>query len=291
VSRTATTAWEIDALQAALQPLAPGLRVEWVASTGSTNTDLLERMRMGDARPVLRVAEDQRSGRGRLGRNWVSAPGASLTFSLGLPYEPRQWSGLSLAIGAVLADAIEPRPQRLQLKWPNDLWLSDDGSDGPGDGDGEHGWRKLGGILVETLPLPAGGRGCVIGVGLNVRPLAGSAEFASGHACAQEIDPALDAPALLARVAPALLQALPRFAHEGFAAFLNAYAARDLLRGRVVRSVPSNLGEAAADGAIEGVADGVDADGSLRVRHGRELTLLSGGEVSVRPMWSGSRVV
>lgn len=258
MSRTATTAWEIDALQAALQPLAPGLRVEWVASTGSTNTDLLERMRMGDARPVLRVAEDQRSGRGRLGRNWVSAPGASLTFSLGLPYEPRQWSGLSLAIGAVLADAIEPRPQRLQLKWPNDLWLSDG--------------RKLAGILVETATDTTGQRCLVVGIGLNLRPPPEQG-LRTPAACLQDIDPRLDGPAALERIAVPLVRTLLGFAEAGFAPFRARFAQRDYLQGLAV-----TLGTGG-----QGTARGVDDDGALRVQTAQGVQRITSSEVSVRP--------
>jgi BirA family biotin operon repressor/biotin-[acetyl-CoA-carboxylase] ligase len=65
-------------------------------------------LRRGEAPALLVVAEAQTQGRGRNGRAWQSLPGASLTFSLGLPLAPADWSGLSLAVGAALADAIEP---------------------------------------------------------------------------------------------------------------------------------------------------------------------------------------
>jgi BirA family biotin operon repressor/biotin-[acetyl-CoA-carboxylase] ligase len=90
------------------------------------------------------VAEHQTRGRGRLGRGWGRSAGASLTFSLSLPLAPRDWSGLSLAVGVALADALEPpldgAVPRIGLKWPNDLWLDRR----PGSG------RKLGGVLIET---------------------------------------------------------------------------------------------------------------------------------------------
>lgn len=265
--------WPCAALAASLAPRLPGLRVEAVASVDSTNTRLVERLRADPTTPVLLVAEAQTAGRGRRGRRWQSAPGASLTFSLGLPCAPADWSGLSLAIGVALADAIEPpagpAAPRLQLKWPNDLWLAD----APGR------WRKLGGILVETVAA-GGGRACVVGIGLNVRPLAGLRDLGSGYACTQELDPALDAPALLARVAPALVAALLRFEHEGYAPFAAAFARRDLLRGQLVTTTLAGL--------PEGIAEGVDARGALRVRHGGGVGLLDSGEVSVRPRMAAS---
>ena len=107
--------WGAEALWQALVPLLPGLSIEVVQSIASTNTELAERLRnaarvtrpAGDRRegrvddlsPQLLVAIDQTAGRGRLGRHWRSAPGSSLTFSLALPLQRADWSGLSLAVG------------------------------------------------------------------------------------------------------------------------------------------------------------------------------------------------
>jgi BirA family biotin operon repressor/biotin-[acetyl-CoA-carboxylase] ligase len=263
-----TLPWPCDRLQTLLQALRPGLQVQAVATVDSTNTRLLEALRAGDATPRLLVAEAQTAGRGRQGRRWHSAPGASLTFSLALPLAPADWSGLSPAIGVALADALEPlaadAAPRLQLKWPNDLWLAD----GPGQ------WRKLGGILVETLSMGKG-RAVVVGVGLNVSARPPAADLSSGHAGMQELDPSLDAPGLLLQVAPPLLAALDRFEREGFAPFVARHARRDLLRGRVVTTT--------LQGLDAGIAEGVDAQGALRVRHAGGVALVSSGEVSVRP--------
>lgn len=257
--------WNAEALCRQLQALWPGLAVEVVAETGSTSTDLLERARgAAPFAPRLLVAERQNAGRGRQGRRWHAEPGASLTFSLAFDLKTVDAAGLSLAVGVALAEALDPvTPPRVLLKWPNDLWLVDDGEG-----------RKLGGVLIETVPLGAG-RIAVVGVGLNVRPLAAHDGFASGFACAQELDPAITAPALLARVAPALVAALQRFGREGFAAFAARFAARDLLRGRSVGTSQPDF--------TAGVADGVTARGELIVRTpDGALKTVSSGEVSVR---------
>lgn len=263
--------WGVGPLQQAL----PGLQVQALAEVDSTNTRLLQALRADPATPRLLVAEAQTQGRGRNGRAWQSLPGASLTFSVGLPYAPRDWSGLSLAVGVALAEAIEPgaAAPRLQLKWPNDLWLADEAKVGPNV------WRKLGGILVETVSTGAR-RACVVGVGLNVMPRADVQGLASGYACVHELQPAWDAPALLARVAPALLAALHRFEGQGLAPFADGFAARDLLRGRAVTTTLA--------GVPQGVADGVDAQGQLRVRHAGGVALVASGEVSVRPTFEVS---
>ena len=285
--------WGAEALWLELRELLPGLSVEVVERCASTNTALLERARVevrpepdnadvlvqrsvesaafgrraADVQPCLLVAEHQTGGRGRMGRGWSSAPGASLTFSLSLPIAREDWSGLSLAVGVALADALDPQTAagaapRLGLKWPNDLWLMD----APARG------RKLGGVLIETVSAGRV-RLAVIGIGLNVRPL-DEVDAGSGFACLQEIDAQADAPAVLHRVALPLARALRRFEAEGFAAFVADYARRDLLAGHTVRTTQQ--------GVSEGIARGVDASGALQLQTGAGLVAIHSGEVSVR---------
>ena len=297
--------WGAEALWQALEPLLPGLSIEVLARAESTNTLLLERARAlagapdavitrpgeldnagpapaeptplgrrgADVQPCLLVAEQQTRGRGRLGRDWVSSAGASLTFSLALPLAPADWSGLSLAVGLALVQALDPPPApsgaagaapRLMLKWPNDVWLVDSPPQ-PGRG------RKLGGILIETVTVGQR-RMCVVGVGLNVLPQA-VPDLPQGYACLQEILPDVTAPAALAKVAAALVKALLQFQAQGFAPLAQAYAQRDLLRGQ---KVSTTLAAVPA-----GVAEGVDERGALRVRCGDVHCIVS-GEVSVR---------
>lgn len=290
--------WGAEALRQQLDALLPGIGIEIVASTDSTNTRLLERARRSsgrrdapvtgpgqldaaaarepptphgrrddDTRPCLLVAEMQTAGRGRLGRSWHALHGASLTFSLSLPLTPPQWSGLSLAVGVALAEALDPgaaaQPPRIGLKWPNDLWLLD----APGRG------RKLGGVLIETVAVGER-RMVVIGVGLNVLPLAPAHELGSGFACLHELHAGINAPAALRQAALPLAAALKRFEREGLAPFIEAYRRRDLLLGQTVHT---------SDPAVpEGIAEGIDDQGALCVRAQRVHTLL-GGEISVRP--------
>ncbi|MBV8470126.1 MAG: biotin--[acetyl-CoA-carboxylase] ligase [Burkholderiaceae bacterium] len=266
--------WGAEALWQELEPLLPGLSVEVVARLDSTNTALLERIRAEahavadthqgrraqDLQPSLLVAEHQTHGRGRMGRSWHALPGASLTFSLGLPLSLDDWSGLSLVVGCAIAEGLEPAPSgtpRLQLKWPNDIWL---------DG------RKLGGILIETVPAGAL-RMAVIGVGLNITPEAfdASRSFQTGFACIDEFEPGLGAPQVLARIARPLIQGLLDFQAHGFQAWRERYARRDLLLDRDISSAQ-----------LEGRGAGVNERGELLLRNAAGLHPVVGGEVSVR---------
>jgi BirA family biotin operon repressor/biotin-[acetyl-CoA-carboxylase] ligase len=242
----------------------------------STNSELMRRCRAaaGAASPpppeaILLVAEHQSAGRGRMGRNWHSAAGSSLTFSLGMPLQPADWSGLSLAVGVSLADSLAPQTQegdQLQLKWPNDLWFKA---------------CKLGGILVETASW-GDQRYVVIGVGINVMTPAQSFETAAqsgmppGVAATslQALWPGVDAPWALQAVAAPLVAAMLAFEREGFAPFQARFAARDALAGRAVRL---------SDGT-EGSACGVGPEGALRVQTAAGMRDISSQEVSVRPL-------
>lgn len=268
-------AWPVHALEASLQSLLPGVRVEGVGSIGSTNTELVERRRLlppGECPPpTLLVAEAQTAGRGRLGRSWTSAPGSSLTFSLGLELAPADWGGLSLAVGLAVAEALADLPggDRIGLKWPNDLWLRTDD-------------RKLAGILIEAQALrgsTAGARGslarwAVVGIGINLHPPRGEGgEFRTGYACLDELEPGITAPAVLQRIAPAVLAALQRFEREGLAPLLAAYARRDVLAGR-----------RASAGDLVGRVTGIAPGGELCLRDDAGQThRITSGEVSVRP--------
>lgn len=285
--------WGVEPLWQRLVPLLPGLSIEVLARVESTNALLLERARpparaagetdsgfgrrAGDTQPCLLVAEHQSGGRGRMGRSWQSAPGASLTFSLGLVLQRADLSGLSLAVGVALAEALDTfapvaagpgaagRDAHVWLKWPNDLWLREHSGGG----------RKLGGILIESMGLGAGaGRLVVIGVGINVQPINVLGELSSGFACLAEIAPHATPQIALARVAEPLVRALLQFDREGFAPFAARFAGRDLLRGRTVRITQG--------GTAEGVAEGVDAGGALLLQTPQGCRTLSSGEVSVQ---------
>ncbi len=276
LAQALTTAWGASTHPAQSAPRAQALALEDV---GSTNTRMLEMARSDNA-PMLRllVAERQSAGRGRLGRAWHSAPGESLTFSLAMSMPAAMDAGLSLAVGAAVAQTIEPdmglKPQ-VMLKWPNDIWLRDEAT--------PMGGRKLAGVLIETVSTPHG-RVLVVGVGINLvapsAPLAQPPDY--GVASVAELtlpwspgpDPA--AVALLHQLAPPLVSALRRHALEGLAPWAAEWAARDILWGQKVQaSVGSHV--------VDGVACGVRADGALWVQanDGQRHALVS-GEVSVR---------
>lgn len=256
--------WPAEALTAAVGPLLADFAVEVVDQIDSTNSELMRRFRAGRRQATLLVAEHQSAGRGRMGRPWYSSPGASLTFSLGLPLAPKDWSGLSLAVGVSLAEPLADLGARgIGLKWPNDLWL---------------GGAKLGGILIETAALGSD-RYAVIGVGLNVRQPRGALAQEAGDA-AMAVPPAwlhpvtgASAPQMLAALVPGLVRDVLRFEREGWQPFAQRFDGLDLLKGRSVLL---------SDGR-QGTACGLSADAALRLQTADGLIEVRSGELSVRP--------
>ena len=250
--------WRVADLRQALQTWLPSLQVEVAARIDSSNAELMRRVRAGDTRPVLLIAEQQSAARGRLGRQWQSGvkAGDALSVSLALPLHPRDWSGLSLVIGLAVAESLHPD---IGLKWPNDLWWED---------------RKLAGILVETAAAPGAQspRMVVIGVGLNLASVSGQ-EFSIRPVGLRELRPDLDAPAALRLLAPSLLQQVLDFEQTGFAPFRERFQMRDVLAGR-----PVTL----SDGR-SGVARGLAEDGALCVATDAGLERIHSSEISVRP--------
>ena len=265
-----------------------GLAARHVVETGSTNSDLLAEVRAEASAgatfaPRLLVADRQTAGRGRHGRPWRSTAGASLTFSLAWPFaSAADLSGLSLAVGVALAEALDPArgreasALRIGLKWPNDLWLVG----GPGIEDGGAIGRKLAGVLIETAPCDEGVRVAVVGVGLNVRAQAID-DAASGVAWLTEIDVAATPESALQSLLPGLVAALQRFERDGFASFAARFDARDLLRGRVVGSARS--GDDSVEG-VEGIAVGVSTSGELLLETAGGTLPVRSGEVRLRPL-------
>ena len=258
--------WPAEDIWQAVAPLLPGFTVEALPSIDSTNEELMRRSHAGQTEPCLLVAEQQSAGRGRLGRQWhsVTQQGpVNLTFSLGLPLAPKDWSGLSLAVGLSLAQSLHPE---IRLKWPNDLWWQD---------------RKLAGILLETVSWGGVGpsRYVVIGVGLNIhRPtLAGLATEPAGLV---ELLPGIDAARALSQLALPLVQTIQTFEAQGFAPFQADFNARDALAQAAV-----NL----SDG-LQGIALGVDATGALRLQTAPGVVQrVISAEVSVRPQHAPRR--
>lgn len=214
--------------------------------TASTNDRARGLAAGGAVHGTLVTADAQSAGRGRQGRVWSAPSGHALLLSVILR-ELRPLLPLYAAV-AVAETVAELAPSaRVGIKWPNDVHL---------DG------RKVAGILVEGRPQEGW---AVLGIGLNVAVDVGELPpELHGTAASLGLHPAQREPvltALLARLEDVL--ALPA------GDLLDAWRARDVLRGRDVHWAGGT-----------GVAAGVDGDGRLVVElAGGGRTALDAGEV------------
>lgn len=129
--------------------------VELLAETDSTQ-DVAHALAEDGARSgTVVVADAQRAGRGRLGRNWSSQPGRGVWCTvIERPRDPAALDVLSIRVGLLAAEALDEFADApIGLKWPNDLMLDA---------------RKLGGILSEARWSGTSLGWVAVGVGINV---------------------------------------------------------------------------------------------------------------------------
>lgn len=240
-----------------------GRDCQYVEETGSTNRDAAARAEAGAAEGLVVAAGAQRAGRGRQARVWHSPPGANLYFSLVLrpEVELARAASLPLVVGLAVAEALEglaPEARPL-VKWPNDILARG---------------RKLCGILCELQAETDRVRHIIAGVGVNVNlePESLPAEL-RGRATSlkAEAGRAFSRAAVLAAVLNRLEPLYDRWRAEGLAPLAGALAARDALRGREIALEQGGR-------RVAGVADGIQADGALRLLTAEGLVAIYSGE-------------
>lgn len=221
--------------------------------TGSTNDDAKAGARDGAPHGAVWMAETQSRGRGRQGRSWVSPAGENLLFSvlLRLRCTPSRVPPLSLVVGLAVRDAVAKwlEDDRVLVKWPNDVVVRERSGGG---------FRKLAGILVESVLVGSNIEFVIVGIGLNVHTRDFPEEIATvATSVALESGASPDRAELLADVLSALDHDVEHVAHRGLGLVHARLSAYDALIGRAVES---------DDRSVIGVAAGIDADGRLLVR-------------------------
>ena len=199
---------------------------------------------------AVAACEEQKAGRGRLGRRWEAPHASSILCSVLLkPPTTRRLAELALVGGVAAADMLERALDlAVQIKWPNDVMVDR---------------RKIAGVLAEARD-----GAIVIGIGINVNQgrdelpeWAGSLRVVTGREWQR-------AP-LLASLLADLERAYSEWLVGGLDAVYPRLGSRDFLRGRRV----------SIDG-VEGTAVMIDRDGRLLVDGGHgDVHAVESGEV------------
>jgi len=133
-----------------------GRKVYALVEVDSTNTYAMKLAAAGEPEGSLVVSEFQTGGRGRLGRKWVSPPGANITMSLILRPDmpPADAPLITLAASVALVKSVKGMyGLHSGIKWPNDLMVKD---------------RKMAGVLTEMSAGTDRIRHVILGVGIDV---------------------------------------------------------------------------------------------------------------------------
>ncbi len=218
-----------------------------LAVCGSTSDEAARLARDGAPHGAIVTADEQTAGRGRVGRTWVSPPGANLYLSIVLrpTIAPALAPGITLAAGIAVCDAVGVPGAR--LKWPNDVLVGD---------------RKLAGVLTEMATRAAKIDWVILGIGINIdrAPIA-NATSVREHGGSFTLE----------RLLETLEDRLDQFFAGGIAAIAEDWTARADLTRRVTVA------------AGTGTPRGLDRDGAFVVAldAGGEARVVAGDVVEI----------
>jgi biotin-(acetyl-CoA carboxylase) ligase len=259
-------------------------------SLSSTMDEARRLAASGFPKAAIVRADTQTSGRGRVpGRSWDDVPGCSLLMTIILPSSLEGIPALPLRAGLGVIRALENaialsfpqihaaliihQPQVLLLKWPNDIIANY-----------ENGYGKLCGILCES----SAGRS-FIGIGLNLKrsALSTAQGFAEPHSLSATFSkfPPMSVEELCGAL-PSGFETLDNAARAVtrgvFDALIDpwwkeAYEARLWRRGERLRFL---AGHPENPTPIEGVCEGVEEDGSLKMNIDGISRTFASGEIS-----------
>ena len=239
-----------------------GRRLLYHQSLASTQDAARQQAERGAPEGTTVLADEQTAGRGRMGRGWVSPPGANLYFSVVLRPSVKHLRLLSMIWPLAICRALEEvagLPAR--VKWPNDALVRS---------------RKLAGVLIDSELSDGKVHYAIAGVGINVnfdvspheeiRSTATSISTELGREVARE-----EVLAAVLRCFEELYEA----ARRGEPVHLDWKAHLDTL-GRRVRVLFGVSVE-------EGVAEDAEPDGALILRRpDGSLVRIEAGEVTLR---------
>ena len=239
--------------------------LRWFDSIGSTNDEALAWAAAGADDLSIVIVDEQTQGRGRLNRRWFTPRGSALAFSLIL--RPTASTHLSRTVGLAalsIAESYLKLGLAPRIKWPNDILLNG---------------RKTAGILVESVWSGDDVDSLVIGMGINVYqasvPPANMLQF-----------PATSLEEMLGHEPPTreeilcnILDAFIRWREKfGTNELIHAWEEMLAFRGEQVQV------KAGSDTPISGKVDGLESDGSLRLKDIHDNSVIVRfGDVSLRP--------
>ena len=275
-----------------------GNKIIRLTEVGSTNTYLKENCDLLKQHGLVVLAEMQTSGRGRVGRKFVSLPAKNITFSVVLhPNLPlAEVQVFALMAGVVVARVLETYVDQIRLKWPNDVMVRG---------------KKICGILLETITIteqhfPV----LILGIGLNTKgflidypkelqtvitTLEAEILRSSNAISESEAESFLENETVFQQLLKQLECCLEEFSYDaattlrseniidGRTALLQEWLKRSQAIGRKVRSL-NNVEELTKGSGTVGIIEGLTKEGYLRIRteSGQILSHVSGDILEIK---------
>jgi len=227
-------AFELKRLELALGPQT----VRYHASVESSNDLAMTWLREGAPAGACIIADEQRQGRGRLGRNWVTPAGQAIAVSMVLRPVPSQAERVTFMGALAVAELCEQfGAAAVGIKWPNDVQING---------------RKVSGVLPEAAWEGDRLLGVVLGIGVNIRVVF----LEALQSTATNLEDAVGQPLNRTDVVIFLVQRLRHWMQR-----LDDPALMQQWRDRL-----TSVGQSVRVGEVVGVVESVDDDGALRVR-------------------------
>ncbi len=276
-----------------------GNRIIRLDEVDSTNSYLKGRNDLLQQHGLVVIADMQTSGRGRVGREFVSLRGKNLTFSVVLhPELPLgEIQVLSLLAGVAVSRVLEKYLNKIRLKWPNDVLVCE---------------KKICGILLEAITIPEQSFPVlVMGIGLNTKGCLNDypeelqdivttieSEISRNFKIVSETEtaPDLENETVFQQLLLELECCMEEFSGgsenlrelnnsaSGYSALLQEWLQRAQAIGRKVHSLRDAEEEMAKDTGTVGTIEGLTKDGYLQIRTetGHIMTHVSGDILDMR---------
>ncbi len=250
-------------LRTGLKTRVFGTKIYTFETIDSTNNCAKAVAGCGAAEGTIVFAEQQTSGRGRLGRLWVANPNENLTFSVILRpgIAPDQLNVLPLYVAVAVAQAVEKSTGlEVECKWPNDLLIRG---------------KKFAGILIEGSVKQNAVEHVVVGIGINVNQQQFPDDLASKATSlrletSREIDRAL----LFRDILVSLENHYTKVSSDGFDSVLPLWLGRTKMLNKPVSVLQQGQ-------TITGIMKGLSPEGGLVVLTDGTEKVLAAPEATV----------
>ena len=239
-------------------------------SLTSTNTWLSELLKREDLEEGTVVITDfQDAGRGQGDHSWESRRGENLLMSVLLfPafLSATEQFHLSRLVSLAICDALDSLGIEAQIKWPNDILASK---------------GKIAGILIEHSVTAGNIAHTIAGIGLNLN----QTEFPAFPVPASSLKLECGKDSDVAAVGK-LVNTYIWNRYGDLKAGLTDLLERDYKKRMYRAGMPAQF--KSAEGAFEGIVEGVNNYGELLVRCGKEIRAFGHGSVQMELVFDGS---